>query len=157
MDKPFDTIVIGAGQAGLAAGYQLQRAGQRFAILEAGGEAEPVDSVIFATGFRPSLDYLAPLEALDADGQALHHHGVSTAVRGLGFVGFSNQRTFASAALRGVGADAAAVVRALQRQRKVGKTGVRSLWRAACCPAGTPAPTTARRRRSFCAGTCRAA
>lgn len=32
----FDTIVIGAGQAGLAAGYHLQRAGLHFTILEAG-------------------------------------------------------------------------------------------------------------------------
>ena len=29
------TVVIGAGQAGLAAGYHLQRAGQHFEILEA--------------------------------------------------------------------------------------------------------------------------
>jgi putative flavoprotein involved in K+ transport len=32
----YDTLVIGAGQAGLAAGYHLQRAGLRFALLEAG-------------------------------------------------------------------------------------------------------------------------
>lgn len=31
-----DTIVVGAGQAGLAAGYYLQRAGLRFTLLEAG-------------------------------------------------------------------------------------------------------------------------
>ena len=31
-----DTIVIGAGQAGLAAGYHLRQAGLRFAILDAG-------------------------------------------------------------------------------------------------------------------------
>jgi putative flavoprotein involved in K+ transport len=31
----YDTIVIGAGQAGLAAGYHLQQAGLRFLILEA--------------------------------------------------------------------------------------------------------------------------
>jgi putative flavoprotein involved in K+ transport len=31
----YDTIVIGAGQAGLAAGYHLQQAGFRFLILEA--------------------------------------------------------------------------------------------------------------------------
>lgn len=35
----YDTIVIGAGQAGLATGYHLQRAGLRFLILEA--DAEP--------------------------------------------------------------------------------------------------------------------
>ncbi len=32
----YDTIVVGAGQSGLAAGYALRRAGLRFAILEAG-------------------------------------------------------------------------------------------------------------------------
>ncbi|MEX0790919.1 MAG: NAD(P)/FAD-dependent oxidoreductase, partial [Actinomycetota bacterium] len=31
----FDSVVIGGGQAGLAMGYQLQRLGHRFAILEA--------------------------------------------------------------------------------------------------------------------------
>lgn len=34
----YDTIVIGAGQAGLATGYHLQQAGLRFLILEAGNE-----------------------------------------------------------------------------------------------------------------------
>lgn len=34
--KTLDTIVIGAGQAGLAAGYHLRQAGLRFAMLDAG-------------------------------------------------------------------------------------------------------------------------
>jgi putative flavoprotein involved in K+ transport len=34
----YDTIVIGSGQAGLAAGYYLQQAGLSFLILEAGAE-----------------------------------------------------------------------------------------------------------------------
>jgi putative flavoprotein involved in K+ transport len=34
-----DTLVIGAGQAGSAAGYHLQRAGQSFTILEAAAQA----------------------------------------------------------------------------------------------------------------------
>ncbi len=38
----YDTLVIGGGQSGLAAGYYLQRAGMRFRILEAGDE--PVGS-----------------------------------------------------------------------------------------------------------------
>jgi cation diffusion facilitator CzcD-associated flavoprotein CzcO len=33
-----DALVVGGGQAGLAAGYYLQRAGLRFAILDAGPE-----------------------------------------------------------------------------------------------------------------------
>ena len=36
MNRLYDTVVIGAGQAGLAAGYYLQRAGVRFTLLDAG-------------------------------------------------------------------------------------------------------------------------
>jgi putative flavoprotein involved in K+ transport len=36
MSSQLDTVIIGGGQAGLALGYHLQRAGRRFAILEAG-------------------------------------------------------------------------------------------------------------------------
>ena len=38
MDTPLDALVIGAGQAGLAAGYHLQRAGLHFAILDAAAQ-----------------------------------------------------------------------------------------------------------------------
>jgi putative flavoprotein involved in K+ transport len=38
MKRTYDTIVIGAGQAGLAAGYYLKRAGVRLALLDAGDE-----------------------------------------------------------------------------------------------------------------------
>jgi putative flavoprotein involved in K+ transport len=33
--EQFDTVVIGAGQAGLSVGYHLARRGQRFVILDA--------------------------------------------------------------------------------------------------------------------------
>jgi len=108
-------------------------------VVWADGAEEAVDSVILATGYRPNLDYLAPLGALAADGQPLQHHGVSTAVPGLGFVGLSNQRTFASAALRGVGPDAAFVVRVLGRQRQALAPWLWPFRRAACCSAGNPA------------------
>ena len=35
----YDVVVIGAGQAGLAAGYYLQRAGASFTLLDAAGAA----------------------------------------------------------------------------------------------------------------------
>src|SRR4051812_13320446 len=38
MNRTYDTLVIGAGQAGLAAGYYLQRARARFALLDAAEE-----------------------------------------------------------------------------------------------------------------------
>jgi thioredoxin reductase len=98
-----------------------------------------VDSVIFATGYRPNLAYLASLGALDAEGRALHRHGVSLTVPGLYFMGLSNQRTFASATLRGVGPDAAVVVRYLTGQRAPAThalipAGPRLAATQICCP-----------------------
>ncbi|HET9221072.1 MAG TPA: NAD(P)-binding domain-containing protein, partial [Roseiflexaceae bacterium] len=88
-------------------------------VVWADGVEEPIDAVIYATGYRPNLDYLSPLGALDAAGQALHRRGVSTMVPRLGYVGLHNQWTYASATLRGVGPDAAYVVRMIRRQLRV--------------------------------------
>jgi putative flavoprotein involved in K+ transport len=103
------------------------------------GRAMEADTVIFATGYRPNLDYIAPLGALDAEHQPIHQHGVSLTVPGLYFVGLSNQRTYASATLRGVGPDAAVVVRHLTRQSAAPARGVWALYQrllhgASCCP-----------------------
>jgi putative flavoprotein involved in K+ transport len=73
-------------------------------------ERERVDAIILATGYRPSLDYLRDLGALDPRGEPLHVGGISTTHLGLVYVGLQNQRSFASNTLRGVSADAAAVV-----------------------------------------------
>lgn len=86
------------------------------------GGHEPVDAVIFATGYRPNFPYLTGLGALDASGKPLHHKGISSVVPGLYFVGMSGQRSFRSATLRGVGRDAAFIVRALG-QHLAGKGG----------------------------------
>jgi putative flavoprotein involved in K+ transport len=100
---------------------------------------EDVDAVIFATGYRPNLVYLTSLGALDAEGQALHRQGLSLTVPGLSFVGLSTQRTFASATLRGVGSDAAVVVRHLTRQlaptkRAFSPARLRLAATQICCP-----------------------
>ncbi|WP_020525267.1 flavin-containing monooxygenase [Catelliglobosispora koreensis] len=86
----------------------------------ADGSAERVDVVLLATGFRPALSHLDGLygasgaSAVDRDGVPLHRQGVSHTVAGLGFVGLEWQRGFASATLRGVGPDAAHVLRRLR-------------------------------------------
>ncbi|MOA45415.1 putative oxidoreductase CzcO [compost metagenome] len=49
------------------------------------------------------------------DGRPLHVAGVSTEVPGLYYVGLANQRSFASATIRGVGADAKYVVQHITR------------------------------------------
>ncbi|WP_214317542.1 flavin-containing monooxygenase [Nonomuraea sediminis] len=70
------------------------------AIIWSDGTREKVDTVIFATGYRPDLGYLAPL------GPVEHVGGISTSHPGLAHVGLEFQRSFASNTLRGVTADA---------------------------------------------------
>jgi len=79
----------------------------------ADGSTERVDALIFATGYRPALDFLAATGALDPEGAPRHRSGLSTTVPGLGYVGMEWQRSFSSATLRGVARDAAYVVRRL--------------------------------------------
>lgn len=86
-------------------------------VIWPNGTKEPVDTVIYATGYRPNLPYLKAIGALDADGRPLHKAGIST-VQGLYYVGLEGQRSFASAALRGVGPDAKFVVKKLLRHLK---------------------------------------
>ncbi len=91
---------------------------QRFTedgVVWSDGRQEIVDSVIFATGYRPNLGYLTALGALDETGDALQRQGLSTSVPGLGYVGLARQRTVASTTLRGVGADAKIVVDHLRK------------------------------------------
>ncbi|MBF6072714.1 NAD(P)/FAD-dependent oxidoreductase [Nocardia farcinica] len=82
------------------------------AIVWADGTREPVDTVLFATGYRPNLGYLTELGAL-ADGYPLHNAGISTTHPGLAYVGLEFQRTFSSNTLRGVHRDAEHVTTAL--------------------------------------------
>ena len=86
------------------------------------GSEEPVDSVILATGYRFQPDYLVGLGAWDTDGHVLQRSGCSLTVPGLFYVGLSFQRTYASATLRGVGSDAALVVRQIQRRLQATRT-----------------------------------
>jgi putative flavoprotein involved in K+ transport len=79
------------------------------------GKEEPIDCVIFATGYRHQLGFLADLGALNADGQAMQKTGVSLTTPGLYYLGLEFQRTFASATLRGVGPDTLALMKPLQR------------------------------------------
>jgi putative flavoprotein involved in K+ transport len=109
------------------------------------GTREPVDAIILATGYRPGLDYLRAIGALDDDERPLHRRGISTTVPGLGYVGLPHQRSIASATLRGAGPDAEHVIAALRSgirpARSPRRTSMsahaparRVALRAACCP-----------------------
>ncbi|WP_342511835.1 NAD(P)/FAD-dependent oxidoreductase [Sporosarcina sp. FSL K6-1522] len=75
------------------------------------GEEEKVDTIIFATGYHPTVNYLYPLQgALDEIGMPVHKDGISTSNKGLFYVGLPGQRSFSSATLRGVGKDVKYIV-----------------------------------------------
>ena len=80
------------------------------AVVWSDGEREPVDAVILATGYRPSLDYLRELEALDEHEAPRHVSGISSTHVGLVYVGLEFQRSYASNTLRGVSEDASTVI-----------------------------------------------
>jgi putative flavoprotein involved in K+ transport len=69
------------------------------------GTHEQADTGLFATGYRPDLEYLGPLSALDG-GVPLHSGGVSTTHPGLVYVGLEYQQSFSSNTLRDVYRDA---------------------------------------------------
>lgn len=79
------------------------------------GRTEHVDSIILATGFRPDLDYLRPLRALDAAGLPLHRNGVSTVVPRLYYLGLEWQRTPTSATVWGAQRDAQYIADRIRR------------------------------------------
>src|SRR5229473_7264887 len=79
-------------------------------VVWSDGQREPVDTIILATGYRPSLDYLHGLGALDGDAAPIHVGGISSTHVGLVYLGLEFQRSFASNTLRGVSQDARAVI-----------------------------------------------
>ncbi|HDR7717803.1 NAD(P)/FAD-dependent oxidoreductase [Bacillus albus] len=83
------------------------------------GKKEPIDTVIFATGYQPNLSYFNAIGALDSEGRPMQIAGVSTEVQGVYYVGLEGQRSFSSATLRGVGSDAKFVVRKLISYLKI--------------------------------------
>jgi putative flavoprotein involved in K+ transport len=88
------------------------------------GQEEVVESVIFATGYRHNLDFLADLGATDAEGEAIQRRGISLTTPGLYYLGLNYQRTFASATVRGVGPDAVALMKPLRRYLKMVRASV---------------------------------
>ncbi len=79
-------------------------------VVWSDGQREPVDAIILATGYRPSLGYLLELGALDAYGAPVHAGGISTTHLGVVYLGLEFQRSYASNTLRGVSDDARAVI-----------------------------------------------
>jgi putative flavoprotein involved in K+ transport len=80
------------------------------------GIEEKVYSIIYATGFRPNVNYLSSLtNAIDQFENPIHIKRVSTTIDGLYYIGLSGQRSFSSATIRGVGGDAKYVVKKISK------------------------------------------
>ncbi|MEV3965584.1 NAD(P)-binding domain-containing protein [Nocardia sp. NPDC050193] len=107
----------GRYRAALAAGKPRRRemftAFTSEGVMWPDGTSTPVDAVVFATGYRPHLPYLADTGALTATGIPWQRQGLSCTHPGLGFLGLEWQRTPSSNSLRGVGRDAAYLARRL--------------------------------------------
>jgi cation diffusion facilitator CzcD-associated flavoprotein CzcO len=74
------------------------------------GSETIVDTVIWCTGFRPSLDHLKPLGVVTENGRVETAGTRSVKESGLWLVGYGNWTGFASATLIGVGRSARATV-----------------------------------------------
>ena len=72
-------------------------------VVWPGGREEPVDVVIWCTGFRPALEHLAPLGVIEPGGRIRTSGTHSLIEPRLWLVGYGNWTGFASATLIGVG------------------------------------------------------
>lgn len=82
----------------------------RTGVVWPDGREEPVDAVIWCTGFRPSLGHLAPLGVVDPTGRVAVRGTRSVAEPRLWLVGYGEWTGYASATLIGVGRSARATV-----------------------------------------------
>jgi putative flavoprotein involved in K+ transport len=86
-------------------------------VVWADGKVAKVDAIIWCTGFRPSLDYLAGLALVGADGRvAVNRVGQALAEPRLWLLGYGDWTGFASATLIGCGRMARETVRAITAQ-----------------------------------------
>jgi thioredoxin reductase len=86
----------------------------RTGVVWADGHEEAVDAVIWCTGFRPALSFLAGLGVVQPDGRVATAGTRATTLPGLWLVGYGSWTGFASATLIGVGRSAKATVKEIQ-------------------------------------------
>jgi cation diffusion facilitator CzcD-associated flavoprotein CzcO len=89
-------------------------------VVWADGREEAVDAVIWCTGFRPALSFLAGLGVVQPNGLVATTGTQATALPGLWLVGYGSWTGFASATLIGVGRSARATVDEIKAQLSIG-------------------------------------
>jgi putative flavoprotein involved in K+ transport len=91
---------------------------QRGVVWNEGDGAEPIDAVIWCTGFKPALDHLSRLGVIEESGRVKVTGTRAEKVENLWLVGYGNWTGFASATLIGVGRSARATVREIEESFK---------------------------------------
>jgi putative flavoprotein involved in K+ transport len=104
------TVVVGAGQAGLAVSHELAEVGVDHQVLERG-------AVVFTAGFRPDYARWVRFPVFDEDGFPVTGDDLATAVPGLHFCGVHFLRNRRSSLLWGVGDDARIVARTIASEQ----------------------------------------
>ncbi len=87
-------------------------------VWNEGDEPEPIDAVIWCTGFRSALDHLAPLGVIEEYGRVKVSGTRSEKEPNLWLVGYGNWTGFASATLIGVGRTARATAKEIEETLK---------------------------------------
>ncbi len=87
-------------------------------VWQEGDESEPIDAVIWCTGFRSALDHLAPLGVIETNGRVKVSGTRSEKEPNLWLVGYGNWTGFASATLIGVGRTARATAKEIEETLK---------------------------------------
>jgi putative flavoprotein involved in K+ transport len=85
------------------------------------GAEEPIDAVIWCTGFRPSLEHLDPLGIIEEDGRIDTDGTRSVLERRLWLVGYGDWTGYASATLVGVGRTARSTVEEMEEELAGGR------------------------------------
>lgn len=114
-----------ARQRGVLVATSAPVALDRDGARRADGSREPLDAIVWCTGFRPATRHLADLEVLDADGRAPVEGTRCVEEPRLWMLGYGDWTGFASATLIGVGRSARAtvaeIVASLSQERPIAR------------------------------------
>jgi cation diffusion facilitator CzcD-associated flavoprotein CzcO len=92
---------------------------QNGVVWNEGDEPEPIDAVIWCTGFKPALDHLKPLDVVEPNGRVKVSGTRSEKEPNLWLVGYGSWTGFASATLIGVGRTARTTAKEIEDTLKV--------------------------------------
>lgn len=110
MDGGETTRLLASGEVPVFGNLESIRNGEAF--IEGDNTIRP-DLIIYATGYRPSLEYVSELELEEPSGNPATRNMQSTSMPGVYFIGFDNIVNFRSRYLRGIRNDSRQLAKTL--------------------------------------------